>query len=465
MKNVLFIFTDDQRFDTINALGNDAIETPHMDNLVERGLTFTRAHIPGGTAGAVCMPSRGMLMTGRTLFHLKDEGQSIPAEHITFPELLQQHGYNCYGSGKWHNGKESFARSFNQGAEIFFGGMADHWNVPVYNFDPSGAYDATLPEIKAPMQNNDVGERQCDHIHSGQHSTDVIMSAAVDYLDSYKDDKPFCMYVSLLAPHDPRSMPKRFKELYSADEIELPDNYMTEHPFDFSVSQIRDEKLAAQPRDETEIRQHIAEYYAMISHIDYQLGEVMDALERSGTYDDTLVVFAGDNGLAVGQHGLMGKQNHYEHSIRVPLIFAGPDVPEGVQADSYAYLLDIYPTLCDYLGIDKPQTVEGKSLLPVFENTETHVRDELYFAYTDLLRSVKDQRYKLIEYRTEDLNKTQLFDLQQDPQETNDLSGDSAQADLIKALRQRLQQWRTDWEDSGHRMSETFWSRYEQAAR
>ena len=147
--NIVFFFTDDQRFDTIAALGNREIKTPNMDRLVRRGTAFTQAHIPCGTSGAVCMPSRAMLHTGRTLFHLQDEGQEIPPEHITMGETLQRAGYAAFGTGKWHNGTASYARSFSHGGEIFFGGMYDHWNVPAHSFDPAGKYENRVPHCAA----------------------------------------------------------------------------------------------------------------------------------------------------------------------------------------------------------------------------------------------------------------------------------------------------------------------------
>ena len=121
--NILFFFTDDQRFDTIRALGNTDVQTPTLDQLVAQGTTFTHAHIPGGTSGAICMPSRAMLHTGRTLFHLDGAGQSIPNDHIMLGEHLQANGYRTWGTGKWHNGPASFARSFSDGAEDIFWGM------------------------------------------------------------------------------------------------------------------------------------------------------------------------------------------------------------------------------------------------------------------------------------------------------------------------------------------------------
>lgn len=157
--NVLFLFTDDQRFDTIGALGNPCVHTPSLDRLVSRGTAFTHAHIPGGISAAVCMPSRAMLHTGRTLFHLDGAGADIPPEHVTIGEYLGSRGYRTWGTGKWHNGASSFARSFSDGAEIFFGGMDDHWNVPVFDYDPEGRYDGTLPQCP------DAAPRSCSTCH------------------------------------------------------------------------------------------------------------------------------------------------------------------------------------------------------------------------------------------------------------------------------------------------------------
>ena len=284
--NVLLFFTDDQRFDTIHALGNSAISTPNIDRLVARGTTFTHAHIPCGTHGAICMPSRAMLHTGRSLFHLHDSGSSIPDEHTMLGEALRGQGYRTWGAGKWHNGRASFNRGFAEGDEIMFGGMADHWNVPVYHYDPSGAYDTRLAYIPNPpaFGNNEIHWRECDHIHSGRHSSEILCDAAVDYIGRQDGDVPFFAYVSLLAPHDPRTMPERFRTMYSPDEVDLPPNFLGAHPFDNGGLRIRDELLAEFPRTPEEIRRHIAEYYAMISHLDHEFGRVLGALDEAGAH-------------------------------------------------------------------------------------------------------------------------------------------------------------------------------------
>ena len=456
--NVLFFFTDDQRFDTIAALGNRQIITPNIDRLVERGVTFTHAHIPCGTVGAVCMPSRAMLHTGRTLFHIDGAGERIPEEHTTLGEAFRRAGYQTFGTGKWHNGRESYQRSFSDGDEVFFGGMADHWNVPAYHFDPTGRYDAVCLMTPDFQRSNATVERHCDHIHAGRHSSRLVCDAALEFLKRQTGERPFMAYVSFLAPHDPRTMPQKFLDLYDPQRIDLPPNIMGRHPFDNGALNVRDEHLAAFPRTPEEIRRHVADYYAMITHLDCELGRVMETLEQRGLLEETIIVFAGDNGLALGQHGLMGKQNCYEHSVRVPLIFAGPGIPCGERTHAYAYLLDVFPTLCELCGVAVPSSVEGRCLVPAMHDPAASVRDSLYFAYADVQRAVKDRRHKLVEYAVGGAHTmTQLFDLEVDPWELQNLADDAGHADTLATLRTEMKRLRDEWEDPRSAWGKTFW--------
>ncbi len=454
--NVLFFFADDQRFDTICALGNDQIITPNLDALAARGTVFTRAHIPGGTCGAVCMPSRAMLHSGRTLFHIEDMGQQIPDEHTTLGECLQKAGYETFGTGKWHNERRAYARSFSAGAEIFFGGMGDHWNVPAYNFDPSGKYDARQPFVADPFYKNELSFRACDHVEAGRHSTDLFADSAIGFLKNREPGRPFFMYVSLMAPHDPRTMPERFLKMYDPERIPLPENFLGGHSIDTGALRIRDELLAEFPRRPEEIRRHIAEYYAMISHLDDAFGRLIAALREAGELDDTIVVMAGDNGLAVGQHGLMGKQSLYDHSVRVPLIFGGPGVPKAVRCDAPVYLLDIFPTICDMTGVGIPASVEGMSLAPCFGDEAFRGRECLYLAYANSIRGVTDCRHKLVEYAC---GSTQLFDLAADPLEMNNLAENSGFAAVLAGLRKTLVKLSAEWDDERHPTGREFWAR------
>lgn len=454
--NVLFFFTDDQRFDTLAALGNPHILTPNMDRLVARGTAFTHAHIPGGTSGAVCMPSRAMLHTGRSLFHLEGAGQRIPTQHLLLGEHLRANGYDTFGSGKWHNGRDSFARSFSAGAEIFFGGMTDHWNVPAYDYDPAGRYDGKCPQVDDPFHSKEESYRDCDHIAAGTHSSELIANGALHFLTERQSTTPFFMYLSFLAPHDPRVMPRRYREMYRDAEVPLPENFMTQHPFDAGVHQIRDELLADYPRKPDQTREHLVDYYAMITHLDAQIGRILDALDASGQAENTIVVLAGDNGLAVGRHGLFGKQNLYDHSVRVPLVWAGPGVPQGERREALVYLFDIFPTLCAMLGLDVPASVDGQSLVGALQRDEA-VRQEMYLAYERLHRGLRDRQHKLIEYQIDGRRHTQLFDLTADPHELRDLAADPACEAILADMRTRLALQRDAWGDCQTAWGEAFW--------
>ena len=345
--NVLIFYADDQRFDTIRALGNPDIHTPNLDWLVREGTAFTRAYIMGGTVAAVCMPSRAMLMTGRTLFHLQDSGETIPDEHVMLPELLRGAGYDTFGTGKWHNGPASYARCFSHGDQIFFGGMDDHWNVPVCRFDPTGAYPEPRPHPFDPGTGTvQMQGKRFDGVASGTHSSELFADATIEFLHGRAGSgararaggdgcTPFLAYLAFMAPHDPRTMPQRFLTMYDPDRIPLPDAFLPEHPFDIGWRG-RDELLERYPRTPSAIRRHVAEYYAMISHLDAEVGRVIDALRTTGELDNTIIVFAGDNGLALGQHGLMGKQSTYDHSVHVPLLMAGPSIPRGERRERCA---------------------------------------------------------------------------------------------------------------------------------
>jgi arylsulfatase A-like enzyme len=375
-------------------------------------------------------------------------------------EMLRRNGYRTFGTGKWHNGRESFNRSFCEGDEIFFGGMADHWNVPAYHYDPSGKYAAVRPWIENWQLDNGLKYRRCDHIHAGKHSSELLADAALEFLKTGTGAGPFLLYLSFLAPHDPRSMPAEYRAMYDPAAIDLPPNFMAGHPFDTGALRIRDELLAGFPRNPAEIRRHIAEYYAMITHLDTQVGRVLAAVEEKGLTDNTIFVFAGDNGLALGQHGLMGKQNCYEHSVRVPLIFAGPGIPRGRRTEAYAYLFDVFPTLCELAGIETPESVEGTSLTSVFHAPDTPVRDFLYFAYTDTQRAIKDRRFKLIETAVDGAPVvTRLFDLESDPWEQNNLAEEPACRETLTALRREMIRLRNEWDDSQPEWGERFWKR------
>jgi arylsulfatase A-like enzyme len=425
--NVLVLFTDDQRYGTIGALGHPDVLTPNMDRLVARGTTFTRAHIMGGLQGAICTPSRAMLLTGRGLFSLRDTGAVVPPEHVMLPEVLKRAGYTTFFTGKWHNDRASFARAWTAGDRIFFGGMhapkeGGHEAPWLTAFDPSGSYPQTA------------------RVQVRGFSSALYADAAVAFLERQsRASTPFLAYVSFTSPHDPRTPPEAYAALYDPARITLPPNVRPEHPFDNGELAIRDEELLPRPLTSDAVRRELAAYYAMISEVDAQIGRVLDALDRSGQAERTLIVFAGDNGLAVGSHGLLGKQNLYEESVRVPLVLVGPGVPAGQRRNALCLLTDVFPTVAELTGLTLPGTVQGRSLAPELRSPGSTGRDHVLYAYRNIQRGVRTQDdWKLIEYRVSGGRRSQLFNLQSDPWELRDLSEDPAYRDRLTALRVRL---------------------------
>jgi arylsulfatase A-like enzyme len=417
--NFVFIVSDDQRFDTIHALGNKTIRTPNLDALVARGVYFDRAYAMGGNSAAVCAPSRAMILSGRAYQNTGANPFDLPGGLALLPQVLRAAGYETFGTGKWHSGRAAFARSFTGGSSIFFGGMGSHTELMVNDFDPSGTY----PKQK---------RRRLRAFSSTEFA-----SAAIDFIGGRDSSKPFFAYVAFTAPHDPRTPPERWR--YDPESIELPLNYLPVHPFNNGELKIRDERLADWPRTPAVVQQNLADYYGMISQMDEQIGRIIAALDDAGLADNTVIVFASDQGLAIGSHGLMGKQNLYEHSTRTPVIIAGPGLERGLTHSEFAYLFDLLPTVCELAGVAPPDGIDGLSLAPALHGQPLTTRDSIFTAYANRQRAIRGERFKLIRYPK--IARTQLFDLEADPFETNDLAGQDQYTDEINRLTDLLRAW------------------------
>jgi arylsulfatase A-like enzyme len=397
--NVLLIVTDDQRFDVIAALGHATVQTPHLDRLVKRGFVFRNAYCLGSHMPAVCLPSRNMLLSGRTYFRWK--GNHAPAEP-SLPVALHAAGYQSYHHGKKGNVAVEIEKRFD-----------------------SVNYLA------------DDKERR-----SGQPGKTVV-DGVIRFLDKRDPKKPFFAYLAFEAPHDPRVAAEEYLKRYERDKIPLPPNYLPEHPFDNGELKIRDEKLAPWPRTKDEIRKHLHEYYAVMTGLDHHLGRLFAELDRRKLTDDTLIVFTSDNGLAIGSHGLMGKQNVYDAGLKVPLILAGPGIAKG-ESPALVYLHDLMPTLLARVGTKAVPNLDGRDLSPILAGKADKVRDSLFLAYRDVQRAVRDDRWKLIRYPK--IGRTQLFDLQADPHETKDVHRDHPAE--VKRLETLLRTWQKDLGDT-----------------
>ncbi len=454
--NVLFLFTDDQRNDTIRAMGNEHIHTPNMDRLVKSGVAFTNAYIMGGSSPAVCSPSRACLFSGRTLWNLENQGSwefEISDKYKTLPQVFRESGHVTFGTGKNEPGRKGhFARSFSAGDKLLFRGMtSNQYELPLCPFSPIGDYS-----------------KEREVMHSGTHSAEVYADACIKFFEEQADSKqPFFAYVAFQTPHDPRQSPKRFRAMYKGIDLPLPSSFKPKHPFDNGILKIRDEKLEGFPRNPNKVRDHIAAYYAMITHTDAQIGRILEALKKTGKMKDTIIVFASDNGLAVGRHGLMGKQNVYDHSVHVPLIISGPGIPKGETRGQLCYIYDIYPTLCERAQLKTPKTVEFRSLNGILDDADAKHRDHLYFAFMSWQRAIRNEQHKLIEYCVNGKRHTQLFDLLKDPQEVNNLAADVKYAEILAELRILLKRERVRLNDGNtpskftDKQGKDFWSMYE----
>jgi len=402
--NLLFIFTDDQRWDTIHAVGNPDIHTPHLDRLMEQGFRFNNAYCMGSMIGAVCLPSRTMLVTGRSLWRIPNVPRSqtnAPPGVPLLPTLLNEAGYLTFHCGK-------------AGNACTYGNAAFTINLPTQG---RTAQSAT------------------------EHADE-----AIKFLKHHDGQKPFFIYLAPPVPHDPRLAPVEFTKLYDPAQLTLSKNFMPDHPFDNGELHIRDEELAPHPRTPEAMRRHLADYYATISDLDHQIGRILEVVRQRGWRDNTIIIFSSDQGLAVGgRHGLMGKQNLYEH-VKPPLIFAGPGIPHG-QSDALVYLHDLFPTICDLAKVPTPSVVEGRSLLPVIKGKQPSVRDTLLGAYRDCQRMIRDERWKLIKYDADGVRNVQLFDLKHDPDELTNLAPDPDYAPQLARLGQQLVQARLEFGD------------------
>ncbi len=409
----------------------------------------------GGSSPAVCSPSRASLFSGRTLWNLENQGTfgfEISEAYKTLPQVFRENGYITFATGKNEPGKKGhFARSFSTADKILFRGMSNQYNLPLHAFEKDGVYE---------------GKKSV--MHKGQHSAEVYADACIRFLESQKESTtPFFAYVAFQTPHDPRTHPKEYKDMYTASDIDLPQAYRPEHPFDNGMLKIRDEKLAGFPRKENEVQKHIADDYATITHTDAQIGRILDALRKTGRYENSIIVFTSDNGLAIGRHGLLGKQNIYDHSVHVPLIIAGPGVPRGETRDQLCYIYDLYPTLCEKAGLEVPDSVQFISLNPLIKNKDTVLRDHLYFAFMNWQRGIRTKQYKLIEYCVDGTRHTQLFNMAKDPIEMVNLAGNPEYKDILNDLRKKLQQDRKSLNDGRStsafttRQGTDFWNTYD----
>ena len=412
--NVVFLFADDMRTDTIAAMGNPVCQTPNLDSLVKNGFWLKNAYCFGGNSAAVCLPSRNMLLSGNSYFRWKDvpaqgpkgpRGMMAPATETTFPAVMKSAGYLTYHHGKRGNTAQVIQAQF---------------------------------EVNKYLANDDVERR------SGEPGK-VIVDDAISFLKGKKDDRPICMYLAFGNPHDPRVAAKKYLDLYERSKLPLMKNYLPLHPFDNGELTVRDEQLSPWPRSEDEIHRTLHEYYATVTAMDSHIGRLLKYFKESGQFENTIFVFSADQGISIGSHGLLGKQNLYDHAMKAPLVFAGPGIPKG-QSEALVHLFDIFPTIAELVGAKVPGKIDGQSFNNVVQGRENVARKEIMLAYRGVQRAIRDQQWKLILYP--EVNITQLFDLRNDPDEMKNLAAEPDQAGRVKTLLDKLKELQTHYGDT-----------------
>jgi arylsulfatase A-like enzyme len=431
--NILFIVADDLRGDISSAYGGP-VKTPNLDKLASRGCLFTRA-----TCGyPICHVSRTEMITGRCVVVEGSAGGVIPfkPEWAVWPDIMRQAGWHTVFSGKWHVQGNPAARGYEETSGLFSSGGAKGMSVTLSHSAtgrPVTGYtgwtfktndDKPLPELG-------VGLMPDTDAHIADGAIRAIRAQA---------GKPLFLHVNFTATHDPLHWPAGMENRRKPGDIELPANFLPEHPFDHGNIHGRDEMIVPAPRTEEDVKDERAVYYTLLENLDAQIGRILQTLEERGALDRTLIIFTSDQGLALGSHGLMGKQNEYEHTANVPLILAGPGVPEGKRITAQCALRDLFPTVCEMSQLPIPASVQGLSLVPLLKGEKKEIHEAVFGYFTDTQRMIRtNDGWKLIWYPK--VARTQLFHVAEDPLELRDLSTDPDQKPRIDQMMQSLKSW------------------------
>lgn len=455
--NVVFIFADDFTYNAMANLGDDYVFTPNLDRLRNSGAYFSHAFNQGSYSAAVSVASRAMLNTGKYLWRATNAvGQDLKFQKDQWPagaqayqaapkkvdklwsDYMSDAGYETYMTGKWHVPFNT-AEVFDNVGTVRAGMPKTHNDAYAYNektgkgrhFDPNKQDDWTSSDAS-----------YGGYWEGGKHWSEVVADEALGFIsDATSKDDPYFMYLAFNAPHDPRQAPQEYLDMYKPEQIAIPENFMPTYPYHVEIGcdyhSLRDEKLAPGPRTEYSIQVNRRDYYALITHLDVQIGRILDALEAAGQMDDTYIIFTADHGLAVGDHGLLGKQNMYDASMRVPLIVAGP----GVKARKIAgkvYLQDAMATALDIADSKDMDKVDFKSLLSLAEGAKTSstVNEAVYGAYMGQQRMVRNDKYKMLIYPT--ANVVRLYDIKKDPRECVDLASNPKYRKVMDGLLEEL---------------------------
>lgn len=424
--NFLWICTDQQRWNTITALGNKYIHTPNLDRLVKMGTSFTKAHC----VGPVCTASRANFLTGMyssAVAGCKNGAAYWPEKAPLVTKLLKDAGYTCGLSGKLHlssaYGSKGEKRPKDDGYSEFY------YSHSPYQGWPENDYLQWLKEKG--YEYEQVKEMPWAQ-QAPLHQTTWCSDRAIDFMKRH-NGKPWLFSVNIFDPHSPFDPPKDFLEHCSYDLDNIP------RPL-FKETDLNEKAFVKSPENSTDLESKtiLAKYWAMVELIDDNVGHMLEALEETEQMDNTVIIFMSDHGEMAGDHGLYGKGLFYEGSVRVPLIFAGPRICKDRHVDSLVELTEMTPTILEMAGQPLPAKIQGKSLVSVLEGKSNKVRDFVHgqhYACTgpakgapgwkeDYSTMYRDDKYKHIVYHG--CLRGELFDMQTDPGEFKNLWDEAA---------------------------------------
>ncbi|MDQ8197659.1 sulfatase [Pelagicoccus enzymogenes] len=434
-RNVVFILSDDHRYDAMSFMGHPIAETPQLDRLAANGVHLKNAFV----TTSLCSPSRASILTGLYTFRHQviDNQRLVPEGTLFFPQYLQQAGYATGFVGKWHMG------SHNDDPRPGF----DYW----VSFRGQGHYYP--PSADYTLNKN--GER----IQQNGYITKVLTDHALEFLDRQKDaEKPFFLYLSHKAVHSNFTPEPKYDGEFAGKQIERPaseaevignelnrprwllDQRNSWHGVDFPY------------HSDADIEYLYRRYCEALSSVDDSVGAVLGKLREMGIYDETLVIYMGDNGFMFGEHGLIDKRVAYETSIRVPMLMQCPELFEGgTVVDEVVANIDIAPTVMDAMGLDKPQHMDGASFIPLALGEEVPWRDYFLYVYyweknfpqTPTQFSLRGDRFKYITYYGL-WDTDELFDIQADPGEQRNLIHDPKYAKQQREMENRLYEMMED---------------------
>ena len=438
-KNVIFILTDDQRYDALGFM-DPVLETPHMDRLANEGVHFRNAFV----TTSLCSPSRASILTGQYMHDhgVVDNNSGVAEGTVFFPQYLQQAGYQTAFFGKWHMGEAESGTGKMDDPQPGF----DHW----LSFAGQGQY---LPTRRGNRVNqlNINGE----HVPQRGYITDELTDYALDWLDHGRDpDKPFFVYLSHKAVHANFTPAERHEAMYEDAEIVPPASQAnTEENYQGKPLWVKNQRNSWHGVDfpyhsTLDVQEYKRKYYQTLMAVDDSIGRINQWLEEQGLADDTVVMLMGDNGFLFGEHGLIDKRNAYEESIRVPLVARFPGLEEpGRVVEEMVANIDIAPTMLDIAGIEEmPDQFDGRSMMPlVFGESPDEWRDALLYEYywefnypmTPTTFALRTPEFKLIQYHGV-WDTEELYDLRNDPEETNNLIDDPEYLEQRVRLRKEL---------------------------